>query len=258
MEQFFSKVEKYQAPSTILFRSIELKLLKQKFGDLFDAKTILDLGCGQGIAASIIFDKKIDYGLDNDQLGLQQAEKSNLYQKLILADAKNIPLPDNSIDLAFSNSVIEHIKELNSVLKEVYRILGQNGVFIFTVPSDCFKNYSLFSFLKMIPLAKIYGELRNKKFNHHHAYSLQEWTSILKSDGFQEIDGYHYLKKRTLEFWDFLLIFSWPFRLMPKINQKLSNWIYKTFFRKQIYKKFVDSEITDSKGAALCLIGQKI
>ena len=103
-KNFFSKIERYKIPATILFRGIELKILKQKLGHLLESrKSVLDLGCGDGTATSVIFDEPIDYGLDNDPLTIKQAEKSGIYKKAILADAGKIPLPDNCLDLVLSN-----------------------------------------------------------------------------------------------------------------------------------------------------------
>lgn len=218
----------------------------------------MDLGCGDGIAAKVVFDKKIDYGLDNNPLAVEWAKKSSAYKKVILADASEIPLEDNIVDLVFSNCSLEHMKDLDSVLKEVFRILAKDGLFVFTVPSHYFKNYSVFSFLNLKWLAKIYGRLRNKKYQHYHSYSLKEWSRVLEKFGFKVIDGYYYLDKATLEFWDFLLILYVPLYLLIKLNQKFSNWIYETLFRKRIYKKFLKAKTMGSKGAAVCVVAQKV
>lgn len=254
IESFFSKIEKYKAPSTILFRSIELKLLKRKFAFLFCAKRVLDLGCGEGIAASTVFDKKVDYGLDSDPIAVKQAKESGVYKKVILANARKIPLANNSLDLVFCNCVIEHIKDLDSVLNEVKRILKKEGYFIFTAPSNNFKNYSIFSYLKLRWLAKIYGRLRDQKYHHYHCYSLKEWANILEKKGFKLLDGYYYFDKRTTEFWDFLLII---FYLFSEGRQKFSSFVFKNFFRKRIYQRFIDASMSDPTGAAVCVVTQK-
>ena len=73
-------IEMAKELATILFRGIELKILKQKLGHLLESrKSVLDLGCGDGTATSVIFDEPIDYGLDNDPLTIKQAEKSGYH-----------------------------------------------------------------------------------------------------------------------------------------------------------------------------------
>lgn len=243
-KSFFSKIEKYQAPSTILFRSIELKLLKEKLSHLLNVRPALDLGCGQGIAAAVVFDQRIDYGLDNNPVSLKQAKKREIYKKIILADATSIPLSDKSVSLVFSNCVVEHLKDLDSALKEIFRILTKKGFFIFTVPSNHFASYSIFSHLRLSWLAKAYGRLRNKKYNHYHCYSLKKWALILKKFNLRQVDSFYYIDKKTLELWDFLLILG-------------SFCKYKAFYRKLIYKKFEKARVAKTDGAAICIVAQK-
>jgi SAM-dependent methyltransferase len=265
LKNFFSKIERYKIPATILFRGIELKILKQKLGHLLESrKSVLDLGCGDGTATSVIFDEPIDYGLDNDPLTIKQAEKNGIYKKVILADAGKIPLPDNYLDLVLSNCSLEHMKDLDSVLKEVSRTLVNNGLFIFTTPSHNFKNYGLLDSLHLKSLAKIYGRFRDKRQHHYHSHSLEDWSSILAKFNLKAIDGYYYLDKKTLEFWDFLLLLYFPFSLLIKLSPKLeilvdkiySGFIYKTFFRNKIYQKFLDSKISGPDGAVVCVIAK--
>lgn len=257
-QSFFTKVEHFRAPSTILFRSIELKLLRRYLYKYLKLSPVLDLGCGDGITASAVFSKKVAYGIDNDEYFLKIAKESGLYQKVLFADAQKIPLPNKAVNLVFSNSVIEHIKEQDAVLSEVARILKKNEFFLFTTPSNNFKKYSVFSFLKLNWLAKIYGEAREKKLNHYHSYSFLRWSRILDKQGFKVIKGYYYLDKQTTEFWDFLFILNKFFQLLMLINPKLFSWFYKIFLKQRIYKKFLEVQTTNASGAAVCLIAQKI
>ncbi len=266
LKSFFSKIEGYKIPATILFRGIELKILKQRLGRLFKShEPILDLGCGDGTAALAVFDKRIDYGLDNEPIALKQAEKNGIYGKTFLANARIIPLPDNCLKLVFCNCSLEHMEKLDSVLKEVSRVLMADGFFVFTTPSHNFKNYSFLDFLQLKTLAKIYGSLRDKRQHHYHSHSLEDWSSILAKFNLRTTDGYYYLDKKTLEFWDFLLLLYFPFSLLAKLNSKLETlvdkiylgFIYKTFFRNKIYQKFLGSEVSGPDGAAVCVVAQK-
>ena len=253
LKQFFSKIEKYQAPSTILFRAIELKLLKEKFVPLLNCKHILDLGCGDGISGSLIFDKKIDYGLDNNKYFANLAKKSKIYKKVIYANAEKIPLNNSCVDLVFSNCVIEHIKDLDSVLKETARVLKKNKYFIFTVPSNNFKDYSIFSKFNLNKLASFYGKQRDKKYSHYNCYSFKKWVKVLSKNGLKIVSKYYYIDRQTAEFWDFLLILFF----ILKINKNLSAWVYKKFVREKIYRHFLSSKATDSHAAAICIIAKK-
>lgn len=257
LQSIFAKVEEYKAPSTILFRAIELKLLAEKFDYILKTKPVLDLGCGRGIAAAAIFGHKLDYGLDNDRPSLEKAKKDGVYQKTLLAEVTNIPLPDQSIGLVFANCVIEHIRDLDMVLSEVYRILNKGGYFIFTTPSDKFWQYSLFSRLKLDFLADYYGKLRNKKYYHYNAHSLDQWFDKLTKAGFKPVDGYYYIDQRTLELWDTLLIVNKPLNFLEFSDNGRLGWIYHKIFRQRIHQHFLRSKVTNNKGAAVCVLVQK-
>ena len=59
----------------------------------------------------------------------------------IVADLKNIPMTDNSVDLVASNSVLEHIYDFQEVIEEVFRILKPKGYFYLCVPSSCLRHH---------------------------------------------------------------------------------------------------------------------
>lgn len=243
MQDFFQKIEKYHDPATILFRGIELKLLKQKFEKYLNKEKILDFGCGEGFAAAALFNHKISYGLDNYPTAITIAQNSKIYGKTFLTASSKIPLKTNSIDLVFVNCVFEHIKEINPALTEIFRITKKQGLLIFTVPSDNFAHYNIFSFLQLKPIAKLYGWLRNKKYSHHHCYSLKTWSLLLKKYNFKIINHFYYMNRRELELWDFFLFIRWP---------------YQNLWKKIIHQKIINAQVTNLQGAAICIVAQKI
>ena len=58
-----------------------------------------------------------------------------IYDVLLRADGGNVDAQDESFDFVFSNSVLEHVDELEPLLAEVGRVLRRGGRFVFTVPS---------------------------------------------------------------------------------------------------------------------------
>ncbi len=46
----------------------------------------------------------------------------------LIADAHNIPLPDNSFDAVIIQAVLEHVLEPITVVSEIYRVLKKNGI----------------------------------------------------------------------------------------------------------------------------------
>ncbi len=52
----------------------------------------------------------------------------------ILADATNLPVNDESYDIAIMGELLEHVPDPRAVLKEAFRVLKNNGVALITVP----------------------------------------------------------------------------------------------------------------------------
>ena len=96
---------------------------------------VLDIGCGDGHFAKLVFDRKIDVGIDPWHEPIQEAKKYEGYQSLIECDGSRIPVPDAYFSSAFSNSVLEHIPHVQDVLIEAARVLKPGALFLFCVPN---------------------------------------------------------------------------------------------------------------------------
>jgi ubiquinone/menaquinone biosynthesis C-methylase UbiE len=193
--------------ATIFWRNIEVKVVK-KILHSGTARLVLDLGCGEGEIARAVFGKQLEWGLDNSTEMVKKAKKSGMYKKVLLADAGKISLKDESVEMVFSNSVLEHIKHLDRVLKEVCRILKPGGRLVFTVPSENLSKY--------LGWGRLYAKIFNHKYNHYHLYGLSKWKQILRKHGFEVINSKSYLSKEDIRHWHRLLwkgkLFGFPLR----------------------------------------------
>ena len=200
----------FNHPAVVLWRSIELKTIAESIGDNDLLAPLLDLGCGEGKIAKILFGKGIvDVGLDNELEIAKAARQSKVYKKVVVGDARNLPFRNNSFSTIFSNCVIEHIPGKIKVLREVKRVLKKNGIFIFTVPSKMFSGYLFFyNLIKSIGLkrlAKKYSKKRNQLLNHYYCDNHQIWEKSLNSVGLTLAYHYYYLPKKTIMWWDFIV-----------------------------------------------------
>lgn len=106
-------------------------------------KTVVDLASGEGYGTEILsrFSEKV-YGFDISPEAISHAKKH--YQKpnlnFVEADACNIPLDDNSVDVFISFETIEHHDRHHEMLSEIKRILKPDGILIMSSPDK--KNYS--------------------------------------------------------------------------------------------------------------------
>ncbi len=100
---------------------------------------ILDLGCGTGYYLFLLSNLPVElklFGIDNDKKALDEA-KTSLNKKInfILSDSHKLPFENNSFDKVIASEVLEHVDDDQRVIKEVYRILKPDGVFVISTPS---------------------------------------------------------------------------------------------------------------------------
>ncbi|MBG7617095.1 MAG: methyltransferase domain-containing protein [Chloroflexi bacterium] len=118
-----------QPPETILKRS-----------GISSGMRLLDVGCGSGpytiFMARAVGKDGLVYALDiqkdmlaklEDKLALPQ-NKDIINVHPILADAANLPLEDNSLDLALIVSVTREFPDGHKVFKDIKRVLKPNGL----------------------------------------------------------------------------------------------------------------------------------
>jgi len=197
--------------ATSLFRSFELFAVKDVLNELDISSPILDIGCAEGyVGRHVFFDKKIDeiFGLDYDTAYLSAAKQLGFYKYLIASDATSMPFKNNFFYFLFSNSVLEHIKDIDCVLKETERILKSKGLFLFTVPNDRFSNhlffYIILNFMGLKKIADLYSSERNKRLNHFHLYSQNEWKELISKYGLEVVCIKEYISGLTLFLWDLI------------------------------------------------------
>ncbi|MBW7876796.1 MAG: class I SAM-dependent methyltransferase [Candidatus Cloacimonetes bacterium] len=94
---------------------------------------VLDLGAGAGIVEQMNFKglvRKI-CGVDLDP----RVEENPYLDEGRKASANQIPYPDRSFDLVFSDNVLEHLEHPELVFQEVFRVLKPGGVFLAKTPN---------------------------------------------------------------------------------------------------------------------------
>src|SRR5262245_11229405 len=128
----------YTQPATALWRTFESEVVLR---NLRGSGRGLDLGCGDGTLASVLFSRCRGVrwtGLDIDPVDAALAAKRGIYDSVIVAPAQAIPARAGAFDIVFSNSALEHMPSLDEVLGEIARVLKPNGRLVFTVPDTAF------------------------------------------------------------------------------------------------------------------------
>lgn len=188
------------------FRAM-LRAVEAHFYQDFElAEPVLDVGCGDGHFASLVFERPLDVGLDPWAEPIRQAARYGGYRSLVQADGGNMPFPQAFFGSALSNSVLEHIPHVDSVLAETARVLKPGAPFLFCVPNPGYlSELSIASILKRAGLSPV-GEAYRRWFRRmsrvEHADPPEVWQPRLENAGFCLDRWWHYFSPqamRTLE-----------------------------------------------------------
>lgn len=111
----------------------------EKINRVFDFQVpslkILDLGCGDGRLSKELVDLGHEvWGVDVNEAGLAQARIFGLQTVQADIEAK-IPLEDAQFDLILFLDTLEHLNNPEAVLKEIHRLLKDNGQVIISCPN---------------------------------------------------------------------------------------------------------------------------
>lgn len=103
-------------------------------------KVILDAGCGAGFSALLLFGQRLrdhDYlGIDISdavQVAAQRFRDAEVPGRFLQASIFDAPVPDDTIDVIFSEGVLHHTDSTERAIKHLARKLAPGGRFMFYV-----------------------------------------------------------------------------------------------------------------------------
>jgi SAM-dependent methyltransferase len=263
-----------------LLRAVEADFYKE-----FElAAPVLDLGCGDGQFAGQVFKKQIEVGIDPALGSLREAKRAGeqgskgagelasekhrrvgerkrrspfsirswgagekaSYQDLIQAFGSQIPFPDGYFASGFSNSVLEHIPDLQPVLYETARVMRKGALFLFCVPNHRWQeNLFVAGFLKRIGLkglAKAYVRLFTRISRHVNMLSPDEWEKRLNAAGFEVQQYWHYFPPaalHALEWGHYFGLPSWVARALTG-RWVLAPWRWNLWITERAIRKYAE------------------
>lgn len=219
-----------------------------------DFTTVLDLGCCVGtFALEYASDERKVIGLDLSLYGLQCGKRLAEEQKVedrvsfINANAADIPLKDNSIDLILAEDIVEHLEPnlLHGMLKECHRILSPKGkLVIHTFPTKYSYMLDIFEHQKVLILLYPFSFLPSMFiefflyiFNRvilpfmYRIAKGKSWKLAVMQDPHCNIQTLNSLKKELT-------------RAKFKILSIYPTNLYQDFFPKKYFKMFAHSQVS--------------
>lgn len=118
------------------WRAQEVTLFRRHAG-LVQAP-VLDLGCGDGVFGQLAGWPPDLTGLDFDEESLRARALVCPGAVNVRADAGRMPLPDAAFATCVSNSVFEHLPDLDACLREAHRVLRPGGRLVFSMTLGTF------------------------------------------------------------------------------------------------------------------------
>lgn len=140
---------------------INQSLRKNNLKNVQNYKSILEIGCSCGGILSYFKDKSHEiFGIDLDKKYIDFGKKKNLnlrHQKI--ADIKNI-----KFDLIILAHVFEHLLDLEESLKDIVKLLNNNGLLFINIPgifNDSYYRHERCDFLYYVQNAHTYTFTEN-------------------------------------------------------------------------------------------------
>lgn len=120
------------------YKTYVLDPIMLKLVGTFVNKTVLEIGCGNGYLAKQFLKRGSEklILMDISKYNLEYARKNNNSEKIVFLEqdaTKDWKLTSDSIDIIYSNMMLNEIADITMPMNEAYRIIKKNGQFVFSV-----------------------------------------------------------------------------------------------------------------------------
>ena len=135
--------------------------------------SILDIGTADGLMLSNLkdtFPNATCAGIEYARDLMACCESKTIH--LIQGDALTLPIKDNSFDVVIATAIIEHVSEPIQLIREAFRVLRKNGIFVVTTPHPFWEW-----------VATHIGHLKEEE--HHELITLRKLKSLFNAVGFE-------------------------------------------------------------------------
>ena len=159
-----------------------------------DVKTVLDIACGTGYGTYYLapFVQKI-IGADCSPEAIEYAHSRYAHPNgsFEIMNANQLTFPNRNFDVVCSFETIEHLKEVETYLQEIVRVLKDGGIYLVSTPCVSqttnhpnnpfhFKEWSCEDFRKLLSRyfdsVQLFGQKRKESALHRFLRKLDPWN----------------------------------------------------------------------------------
>lgn len=143
--------------------------LENFFGKLVgNGDKVLDVGSADGPSVAFI-DKRIGTSGKKTSMDI---EPEGLKEDDILGSVEEIPIESEIFDIVSAFDVIEHVKDENKALDEIYRVLKPGGILMLSVPAYQWA-----------------WSKHDEKVHHYRRYTSGRLTAAVRQSGFHDVEA---------------------------------------------------------------------
>ena len=171
----------HKAQECIFFRAVHLR------------DPSLEIGICRGDISWLHFEgKKFTCGSEYIYFTAARAHRDyDLWQWVISDDLNNMAWKDESFSSICLVHTIDQVKDLDTVMKELYRVLKDQGEIYFSGYTNYFFKPNIVHFLLRLfsqTLADRFAKVITSRRCHYNLYSKEQWAEILRDNSFEMVE----------------------------------------------------------------------
>ena len=239
----------------VIMRTIEARILSE----VSYPRPILDVGCGDGHFASVLFPGGADVGLDPGAVEVAESAARGVFRLVVRADSGAIPFDDASFGSVVSNCVFEHIPRIEETIAEIARVTRPGGVFACTVVGERFSEFlteeKAWRRLGLSGARRAYVHWFNRKSVHYRFDPPRIWRERFEKVGFQVLRWRYYLSARAARAFHRAHYVSLPHLAARKLTGRwvpFPGWMDRPFWWRRL-ARYVD-EPEPSAGSCIAFV----
>jgi ubiquinone/menaquinone biosynthesis C-methylase UbiE len=184
-------------------------------------------------------------GVDISEASLERArcrcESAGFHPDLHVADAEDLPFPDNTFDVAYSYGLMHHSPDTQQCLREAYRVLKPGGIARIML----YHHPSLTGAMLWLRYGVLGGEsLRMSVYDHLESPGTRTYT---KSEVHSMLSGFEDIQSEQ--------VFSPGDLLLNLPSKRFRSWPYRLVWK--LYPRFLISRLARRWGLFLLVSARK-